>query len=430
VSPAAKRVGLAAVAAAGAALGLFLSRLRPSPPNADPGRVSAGIAFFQARWDRDDRDYLAGRQLVNRLIIRFGLEADLADVEHAEQIAARLIGVAPEPAAGWSRLSNVFLMQHKFADARDAADSALALAPGDPDAVGAAADAALAMGQYSRAEEFLRRLPAGNTGTLVRWAARLDLGGRSGDAAVLLDRACRALDRGAAPAATRAWCLTQLAAAEHGARGPDAAAARLRQALGIEPGYRGALEGLADLALAREQWERARDLYGRIATEAHPDLYLRLAEVLAELGDHSGAAQAEAAFERAALGPSREALYGPHIVAYLLSRGPAGADLALAVARREVSRRPTVESWDLLAWTLLYAGEPSEALQAADSATTWGEPSPTMQYHRARILEALGRGEEARAFRAAARRGWTLLEPEARRELRGPLGDRRLVRIG
>jgi hypothetical protein len=76
-----------------------------------------------------------------------------------------------------------------------------------------------------------------------------------------------------------------------------------------------------------------------------------------------------------------------------------------------------VESWDVLSWVRFQRGELGQALAASDSAAAWGAPSPTMQYHRARILRALGReGEAAPLLREALRRP-DLLEPEARREV-------------
>ncbi len=408
------QVGLAGVGlVAGGLWFAFGTAGRPAGPDpADPTRLTAGIEFFEARWTADDRDYLAGRQLIGRYVTRFGLSANLADVDRAESIARRLTETSPEPASAWSALSGLLLMQHRFADAAAAADSALVLAPDHHEAIGAAADAALARGEYPRAEALLRRLPPGAVPTLTRWASFLDLAGRSTDAAVLQDRACRALARSQAPAVTQAWCLTQQAGMELGDN-PDAARARLDAALALQPGYRGAIERLGGLAENRGDAPRATALYRQVATDAHPDLYLRLAAVEAEAGRPEQSRHWEVEFERAALGPDREALYGPAVTLYYLERDR--VDDALAVAHREIGRRPTVESWDLLAWVLLRRGALEAALVASDRAIAWGEPSPTIRYTRGRILEAAGRQAEAAPWLTDAYEAWAQLAPHARR---------------
>jgi hypothetical protein len=58
------------------------------------------------------------------------------------------------------------------------------------------------------------------------------------------------------------------------------------------------------------------------------------------------------------------------------------------------------------------------ALAAADRARSWGAPSPTMAYHRARILEALGRHSEAAPLLRLALARPSLLEPHVLSELR------------
>ncbi|MFL5516926.1 MAG: hypothetical protein ACJ8DJ_12260 [Gemmatimonadales bacterium] len=76
-----------------------------------------------------------------------------------------------------------------------------------------------------------------------------------------------------------------------------------------------------------------------------------------------------------------------------------------------------MESYDVLSWVRFRRHELAAALVASDSARRWGTPSPTMDWHRGRILASLGRdGEAAPLLQAAAARR-TLLAPHARRDL-------------
>lgn len=349
---------------------LFVALGCAGPP-ADDGadavaRISAGIAFFEARATADPHDYLSQRQLVRRYGERFAVAASAEDLIRAETAAHAMLARSPDRSGAWGRLSAVLLMQHRFAEALAAADSAVQLAPDDPDAIGARFDAALAIGNYRGAHEALVHLPARDMATRARWAAWNQLTGNLPAAREAQARTCSGLDRAGAPPLVMAWCLTELGGLT-GESGNDAeAVAIFHQALAVQPGYRGALEGLADLAHARADWAKARELYARILSDAHPDLYRRLAEVERGLGRVVPATEAEDRFRTLISEPGQEAMQGPEIVEHLLQAGPEYQDSALAVAQREVARRPTIESWQILA-VVFRARNDLDAAHVADS---------------------------------------------------------------
>src|SRR2546422_10201243 len=243
--------------------------------------------------------------------------------------------------------------------------------------------------------------------------------GRMDGAYHALDHACVQLARATVRPQALAWCLTELAKIQlaREGEGEAAAAALYRQALQVQPGYRAGIEGLADLAFARGDWREARELFGRIAVDAHPDLYLRLAEVHRALGEPAVAERFERQFLAVARAPDAEALYA-HPLALYYASSPVTIDTALAIARRDVARRPAVESYDVLSWVLYRREDMAAALAASDQARRWDTPTPTMDYHRARILEALGRTAESAALLKPVLAQPSLLEPGAAWELR------------
>src|ERR1051326_5648041 len=239
-----------------------------------------------------------------------------------------------------------------------------------------------------------------------------DASGQSAGAYAAMDRICRQFVRSVSRPQVVAWCLTQLAVSAHAAQGPEAAEALFRRANAAMPGYRGALEGLGALEYGKGHWRKAEELYARILSGAHPDLYLRMAEIAHHLGREAQRREWESRFLRVAGRPENEALEGPWLALYFVERGDAaGRDTALAIASREVARRPTVESWDLLSWVAFRRGELDLALQAARKAASWGVPSPTMKYHRGLILASLGWSAEAARLRREAMRDRSLLAP-------------------
>jgi tetratricopeptide (TPR) repeat protein len=287
--------------------------------------------------------------------------------------------------------------------------------PGDEDARGALFDATFASGSYSEAEAALRAMRPGSLGTMVRRAQWLDATGYATGARETMERVCRQLEQSAARPSTVAWCLTELAGMVHRERGPEAAGAVLDRAVRVQPGYRGAIEQQAHLAAARGEWAAANRLYSGIAVDAHPDLYLRLTEIAARLGREEERSAWEKRFLEVVTRPENEALFGPELALFLVERnGPGDGAAALAIAEREIARRPTIESLDLLAWVRYRRGEPEAALAASDRALRIGAPSPALEYYRGRILQALGRPAEAEPLLRRAEEQRSLLPPHAR----------------
>lgn len=414
-------VGAVALAGLGL-LGTALAVPRGATPvagtAADTAITSRSIAFFEGRLAADPTNSALAGQLSARYIQRFGTGADLADVDHAERLARRILANHPDRGQSYARLSGILLARHRFSEAMAAADSAQAAAPTGRAALGAVFDAALASGDYRRARSALHALPARDMATRVRQAQWLSALGHSDQAFDEMAAICRAIAASEVSPVAQAWCLTELAKLQHTVRGPDEAARGFQRALAIQPDYRAALEGLASLAAAAGDWAAAESRYRRITSEAHPDLYLRLSEMAAARGLDAERRRWEQRFLAVAGRPEDEALYGHELALYYVERGDdSGRDRALAIARREVARRPTVESWDLLGWVQFRRGELDAALQASDRAVGWGGPSPTMWYHRARILDVVGRESEGARAWALAVADPTMLDPHARRAL-------------
>ena len=382
--------GLALAGLMGMALAVPRPVLPPVEAFAEPDveAVDGAIAFFEKKLGRDPTNPLLAAHLASRYLSRFGLVAEPRDVERAEGLARRLVHLSRDRSRAWTRLSGALLARHAFGEALDAARTAVAADSADGDAWGALYDAAFAAGSYDEAERALTRLEPG-VARRVREAFWLGARGEADRAAARLQEACRTIAGWSDRETTVAWCLTELGHLELARKGPRAAAEIYAAALDAFPGYRVAVEGLADLAHARGDWSEAERLYHRVAVDAHPDLYLRLAETRRMQGDPTGAAVWEREFLRVVSAPGAEPLYAHPLALYYAKHGET-RDLALAVALRDVERRPTVESWDVLAQVRLERGEIRAALAASDRAFAWGAPSPSMEVHRDSILAALG----------------------------------------
>ncbi|MGH7500244.1 MAG: hypothetical protein ACREL7_00665 [Longimicrobiales bacterium] len=392
------------------------------------GRMAAGtttraIQFFEAKLAADPIDAGAAGALAGRYVLRFQQTAQLQDLRRAQQSLEGTLVYAADAAAANASLSAVQLMQHDFARAYSSARAAIDAEGTNDDALGAWFDAALATGRFEEAERALGGMESGTLAWRVRRSHWLDANGDTDGAYQSLEPVCEQVERSGARPELTAWCLTELAGLALARTGEQAAERLYRKALGILPEYRGAIEGLADLDHASGRWRSAIRKYERIATDAHPDLYLRLAEANLALGRETRATAWEAEFVRAAGDPAVEALYAQPLALYWAER-PEQRDRALDIARRDVARRPAPESWDVLSWVHFRRGELRAALEASDRAGSAVPPSATMTYHRARILEALGQEDEAAALMRTAVELRPQLDPAARLDL-----DRRSDRI-
>ena len=283
----------------------------------------------------------------------------------AEAIARRLVGVAPDAAVAHARLALILLSRHAFHEAYVEAERALVADSTEEAAWAALFDTAMAIGRYAEAGRALDRLPAGGLARELRRARWLDMRGQGGTAFRVLRDACINLESARARPQTVAWCLTELARMGAAVVSEDSTAALLQHALAVYPGYRGALERQAAIAHARGRWSRAADLYERIAVDAHPDLYLRLAEVHLASGDGDAARRFERRCLTVATAPGAEPLYA-HALALYYATQPATRDSALALALRDVARRPAIESYDVLREVYLLRGEVAKAQAIAD----------------------------------------------------------------
>lgn len=419
-----RRTGVAAlgvaVIAVLAGIGAARGRGGAAPDPALERRVlMQTIAAHERRLAEDPDNPLVAALLVRDHMAAFPLDNDPAHLRRAARLSESLVPTALDTASALARVAAARLSLHDFGGALDASRRAVASDPADAGALGALYDAAIAAGAYPDAAGALRALlehhPAA-LGTRLREARWLEAHGLAAEGLARLEPSCVRLRTRAVRRALVAWCETILAGLEGSAGRPDRERAWLERALDTQPGYLPALEGLADLAHARGEWHRAARLYRGILGPAHPDLYLRLAEALRATGEETEAASLEARFVAAVRTPEAEALQAHELAVFLVDRAGRPEE-ALAVAERDVAARRSVEALEILAWVRLGRGEPEEALAASDEARRWGRPGPTSDYTRARILEGLGRSDDAARLMERALAEPTRLAPRVQRDL-------------
>lgn len=413
-------VGLAVTLVVAAGLVGALSIGRGLAEGADPeleARVlMETIDAYERRLHGDPRNPIVSAALVRHHMAAFQLDNDIGHLERAATLAEGLLPTALDRAGAYARVAAARLALHDFRGALNAARSAVAADSSDEAALGTLFDATIAAGEYEEAARTLTTLletHAGALATRLRQARYLEAHGAHDEAFARFEPACRRLRSRAVRRQLVAWCETILGELGGAAGDLDREAAGYHRALETQPAFLPAIEGLAAVAYRRSEWKRAAELYRRIVTGAHPDLYLRLAEVLRALGDEEGAARYETHFLDLVSSPRARALQAHELALFLSSRADR-RDEALDVILRDLAERRSVEALEVLAWVHWTRGELTEALDASIEARSWGQPDATSDYTLARILSQMGRTEEAQRLFERSLLDRSALAPHAR----------------
>lgn len=354
--------------------------------------LDARIARLQgacrAQPDKADNWVLLGRHWVRRaresadpgFYLNAGASADIA------------LELEPDNRAALNVRAMVLLNQHRFEEAREVAQKALALDAEDSMALGSLSDALLELGEASAARDAANRMVAAKPG-LPSYARVSYLSWLFGDDKAALESIRLAIDSagGAADREPRAWALVQ-AADIFWHRGDYE---------GADAGYQMALKGFAKYAPARVGRGRVRLAAGdaiaavehfAAALELAPSVetanWLHQAQVLA-----GQTTEAEQTLRRAEQLGAAE----PRALSLFYSARGMKPAKAVELARRERTQRGDVYTEDALAWALFRSGQVAEALPVAERAIQHNTPDARLLFHRGALLLAAGKSREGRA---------------------------------
>jgi tetratricopeptide (TPR) repeat protein len=338
--------------------------------------------------------------------------------QRVEVCADAALALAPDlrPALNLRALS--LSHGHKFAQARDAARHILSLDARDAMALGTLSDALLELGDIEGAREAGQQmldikpnLPSYSRAAWLRWL--------KGDAPGALEMWRLAVDagRGTVPEAT-AYALTEAANIFWWTGDLGGADKGLDMALSVQPGYGPALVTKGRIALAREEYKRAAELFEQ-ADRFEPlvETAWLLEDARRAAGDETAALEAKKLVERRGRRDRRT------FALYRAVRRE-GLDAALADIEREREDRGGPYTKDAHAWVLYRLGRVDDAKKLSDEVSALGTLDPRLLFHAGAILLAAGDVAAGRPLIDRALQlnpAWDLAEAkEARALLAGP----------
>lgn len=395
------RIVLAVVLAAALLLGIGALAGRPSggaPAASTSGRpagttrLAATIAAHQERLRKVPGDWTVWAALGDAYLEQSRVSADPAYYPKAEGALRRSLEVRPDGnAAALAGLGALANARHDFAAARAFAERALAVNAWSDTAYGVLADAETQLGHPDAATAAVQRMLDLRPGlaSFTRGSYDLEQHGRRTEAVALMRQA---LDSATEPADI-AFCHQHLGALAWAAGDLDTAARHVSLGLAADAGTVGLWQLKAKLDTAAGDLTAAlADLDKVVARTPTVDALLDQARLLRVAGKDPAPAL-DLARAAHALFTANGGTDDLGAAALALAAGDATTAARLATA--EWDRRQFGEVADMLAWTLLCAGDPVAALPFARHANALGQVDASLAYHYGMVAHALGDRETA-----------------------------------
>ncbi|HEX4698285.1 MAG TPA: tetratricopeptide repeat protein [Actinomycetes bacterium] len=364
--------------------------------------ASSLVSTLQARLEVTPKDQRSWSQLALAYAEQGRITADPTYYPKAQAAIARAAHLAPGDSVMLAARATLQAARHDFTGSLHSAEQSLRVNPFNAQAEAIRCDALTELGRYAEAPGAAARaddLDPGSS-TFARLSYQRELRGDLADATALMRRSLQAAGTSAPSYAFAAFHLGDLA---HQAGRPATAMRWYRAALGADPTYLPALDGVARLEVARGQTAAAVRDYRAVVTR------LPLTEYLVELGElYQTIGRPALAEQQYAVATASARLLAANGVAVDLETAQFQADhgspaAALSAARGEWARRHSISSADALGWALYAARRDASALRYARLATRLGTRDARAIYHLGVIEAALHR-PGARSDLLSARR--------------------------
>lgn len=366
-----------------------------SRPSASTDRLIQGL---QTRLSSGGEDALSYSLLGSAYLQKARETGDPSYYTMAEGAFRRALALSPQDPQAMTGTGLLALSRHQFQEALDWGEQARQLNPQDAYVYGVLGDAYVGLGRYEEAwdafQKMIDRRPDLSSYSRVSYARELN-----GDIPGAIQAMKRALDAGGPNAENTNWTGVQLGHLYFSSGDMSSAEAEYHKALARFPGYIHAQAGLARAMAARGQYAEAIAMYQQVVER------IPLPEYVIALGDvHKVASHPREAAKLYALVRLQQQLYQANGVNTDLEMALFDADhdqdldTALAQARQEYQKRPSIWAADVLAWTLYKTGEYPEASRYSQEALRLGTKDALLLFHAGMINYKLSKWQQARGF--------------------------------
>ena len=374
------------------------------------------IVDYQARASRSNGS--ADYNKLGAAYLQKGREtSDFSYFELAEKALTKSLELASpgdmSAASPLTHLAAVCMGEHRFPEAADYADRALALGSGDLSPFGLLGDAHADMGDYGQAAQDYEKLllhissPEPSRGLSYMHDSRVSyldfIHGDNAGAIGLARKAVSTAIQTHMPGENVAWTYFQLGEYLFQAGDLAGADAAYQSALEALPGYYRGFSGLAKVRVAQEKYEEGIAFYKKaIEAVPFPEYAAALGDVYTKLGRTDEAKKQYDLVEYIGyLTDLNQHNYNRDLALFYADRDVKLPE-SLELAQRELEVRRDVYTQDVLAWSLYKNGKLKEASTTMDKALSMGTKDAMFYFHAGLIHRDLGDVDVARDYLSRA----------------------------
>jgi tetratricopeptide (TPR) repeat protein len=355
------------------------------------------IALYQARLKTDPYSAADQARLATLYLQRARETGEYADFRLAEQAGRASVALRGQRnGMGRMALASSLLAQHRFSEAREAAELLVEAEPDRPSYRALLAEIEMELGDYEAAARSFGALEpfAGTLAVAPRMARWEELRGNVAGARTILYQArSQAIGRGDLPREQVAWFHLRIGDFELRNGRPGRAEAALRAGLAAAPGDGRLYGALARLEMMRNHPRRALAYGERAGARADLATLALMGDASAALGD---VGRAQEYWRRVEEGyAANPEPFARQWSQYRLDHGVKLPE-TLALLRQEAAERPDVLGYDMLAWALFQTGDIPGARAASVRALRLGTRDAHLHFHAGVIAQAAGDSAGAR----------------------------------
>lgn len=323
-------------------------------------------------------------------------------LKKAEQALSKAVDIAAIGRSGYYRaLARNYISQHRFLEARQMADSALAIGEGKEETQSLLFDVNMELGNYKEAKKNLGSIKnMSDFGYLIRVAKWNDYKGNLDTTIAFMEKAKEKAER-SKNKSLMLWSYTNLADYYGHAGRIEESYGHYLQALNLDPQSAYAKKGIAWIVFSYEKnpEEALRILDSVTQNYKAPDYYLLKAEIADHMNDDVERLSNLDRYYKMVDNPDYGSMYNVHNAELYLDH-TRQFNNALKLAKAEVKNRPTPESYSLLAYALYKNGELDKAMEIIENHVAGKTFEPTILFKMAQIYKASGKREKVQDLKS------------------------------
>ncbi len=362
--------------------------------------IEADIKFWNDRLTMTADDMSSQVKLASLYNQRFHYSGEITDVHKSDSLYHAANQLQKHFSSGIYRsLATNCVTQHKFIQADRYLDTAATM--GDDLYLTRLQqfDVKLELGEYRQAESILNAFRQKNNFDYYIRASKLEDHKGNSEASISFMEKAYADIKEAKKDQLLPWVKTNLADM-YGHNNRISESYQLyTEVVKDHPDYYHAWKGIAWIAYSHDKNTPLAKKILNWLQEQHPipDYALMLSEIAAFEQNNQAKNQYLSSFVDKASNPAYGDMYNKYLFT-ILSDELNNHSAAMDIAQKEISNRPTPQSYELLAWTLYKNGKPAEALKIAEGRIINKTFEPDALYHIGLLLKKNGQPKLAKKY--------------------------------